>query len=183
MDKPIFPFLDKSELNETMQMAFDKSLARRGEARLISAMGHAPVLFDWYINSFYRQLFYDGSVPIIYKELGRLRLSEVHGCKSCNLGNRVDASTAGLPHEKILNIHDANNLVFDNKDKAVIELADLMSLHAKDQKLNQVLYDTLRLHFEDGQIIELAMILAMLSGMAHFLFSFDMVEKEDSCEF
>ena len=29
---------------------------------------------------------------------------------------------------------------------------------------------------------ELSMIFALLSGMAHFLFAFDMVEKEDSCE-
>jgi alkylhydroperoxidase family enzyme len=182
MDRTIFPFLDKSDLSDKMQAAFERSLNRRGEARLISAMGHAPDLFEWYITSFYEQLFYGGSVPVIYKELGRLRLSEIHGCKSCNLGNRADASTAGIPRDKILFIYDPDNPVFDDVDRAVIELADLMSLHAKGQRLNQGLYDNLRRHFDDGQIIELAMTLAMLSGMAHFLFSFDMVEKEDNCK-
>ena len=181
MDNPIFPFLDKSDLNESMQAAFDRSLDRRGEAKLISAMGHAPDLFDWYMSSFYEQLFYGGNVPVKYKELGRLRLSEVHGCKSCNKGNRVDAEAAGLG-DKILFIDDVNNPIFDEADKSVIRLADLMSLHAKGQKLTPSTYTSLRDNFDDGQIIELSMIFAILSGMAHFFFAFDMVEKEDNCQ-
>ena len=47
MAKPIFPFLDKSDLSDKMQAAFERSLERRGEAKLISAMGHAPDLFEW----------------------------------------------------------------------------------------------------------------------------------------
>lgn len=63
-----------------------------------------------------------------------------------------------------------------------MRLADLMSLHAKGQKLTQSIYEDLRNNFDDGQILELSMIFALLSGMAHFLFAFEMVEKEDSCE-
>ena len=181
MDRTIFPFLDKSDLSDKMQAAFERSLERRGEAKLISAMGHAPDLFEWYMSSFYEQLFYSGNVPIKYKELGRLRLSEVHGCKSCNKGNRVDAHAAGLG-DKISFIDDVNNPVFDEADKSVIRLADLMSLHAKGQKLTQSIYEDLRKNFDDGQILELSMIFALLSGMAHFLFAFEMVEKEDSCK-
>lgn len=181
MDKTIFPFLDKSELSKSMQVAFERSLERRGEARLISAMGHAPDIFDWYINSFYEQLFYGGNVPVKYKELGRLRLSEVHGCKSCNKGNRIDAKDAGLG-DKTLFINDLNNSIFDEAERSVIRLADLMSLHAKGKKLTKSLYEDLRNNFDDGQILELSMIFSFLSGMAHFLFAFDMVEKEDSCE-
>ena len=68
-----FPMKDKSELSEPMQVAYERSLKRRGEAKLISAMGHSPDLFDWYIDDFYKKLFYSGSVPVIYKELVRLR--------------------------------------------------------------------------------------------------------------
>ena len=75
----VFPFKDRSELTEQMQLVYDKSVLRRGEAKLISAMAHAPELFDWYIEEFYNKLFYSNNVPKIYKELGRLRLSQVHG--------------------------------------------------------------------------------------------------------
>ncbi len=96
-------------------------------------------------------------------------------------GNRVDAHAAGLG-DKISFIDDVNNPVFDEADKSVMRLADLMSLHAKGQKLTQSIYEDLRNNFDDGQILELSMIFALLSGMAHFLFAFEMVEKEDSCE-
>ena len=38
-------------------------------------------------------------------------------------------------------------------------------------------------HFDDAQIIELGMVGAFLSGMAKFLFVFDLVEKEADCPF
>ena len=177
-----FPMKDKSELSEPMQVAYERSLKRRGEAKLISAMGHSPDLFDWYIDDFYKKLFYSGSVPVIYKELGRLRLSEVHGCRSCNKGNRLDADTAGLSPAKIASIDNAENPVFDTADKAVIGLADLMSLHAHRGRLSQSLYDALRVHFDDGPILELSLVFSFLSGMAHFMFAFDMVEREESCQ-
>ena len=177
----IFPVKDKYELSESMQRAFDKSLSRRGEAKLISAMGHSPALFDWYMDDFYKKLFYEGSAPVIYKELGRLRLSEVHGCRSCNRGNRLDADSAGLSSVKIAVIGDAEHAVFDAADKAVIELADLMSLHAHRGRLSQPLYDALAVHFDDGQILELGLVFSLLAGMAHFMFAFDMIEREDNC--
>lgn len=177
-----FPLKDKLELSEAMQIAFERSLKRRGEAKLISAMGHSPDLFDWYIDDFYKKLFYSGSAPVIYKELGRLRLSEVHGCRSCNKGNRLDADAAGLSSAKIASVYNADSPVFDAADKAVIQLAYLMSLHAHRGRLSESLYDALRVHFDDGQILELSLVFSFLAGMAHFMFAFDMVEREDSCQ-
>ena len=181
-DSPVFPFKDRSELTKKMQAVYDKSLSRRGEARLIAAMAHAPQLFDWYIEEFYEKLFYSDKVPQIYKELGRLRLSEVHGCRSCNKGNRLDAKNAGLDAQKIAAIADRDNEIFNDAEKAVLNLADLMSLHAKGALLSKSLYEDLLNHFDEGQIIELSMTFSLLAGMAHFLFTFEMVELEDACE-
>lgn len=181
-DSPVFPFKDRSELPKKMQAVYDKSLSRRGEAKLIAAMAHAPKLFDWYIDEFYENLFYSNNVPKIFKELGRLRLSQVHGCRSCNKGNRLDARSAGLDARKIAAIADIENEIFNDAEKAVLRLADLMSLHAKGARLSNSLYEDLLNHFDQGQIIELSMTFSLLAGMAHFLFAFEMVEREDSCE-
>ena len=181
-NSPVFPFKDRSELTEQMQLVYDKSVLRRGEAKLISAMARAPELFDWYIEEFYNKLFYSNNVPKIYKELGRLRLSQVHGCRSCNKGNRLDAKSAGLDARKIAAISDRDNEIFNAAEKAVLQLADLMSLHAKGARLSKTLYEDLLNHFDEGQIIELSMTFSLLAGMAHFLFAFEMVELEDVCE-
>jgi alkylhydroperoxidase family enzyme len=181
MNGQVFPTKEKSELTESMQQIYENSLERRGEAKFIGAMAHSPDLLDWYMDDFYKKLFYGGRVPIVYKELGRLRLSQVHGCRSCNLGNRLDANSAGLPSAKINAIADSDHPVFDTADQAVIKLADLMSLHAHGARLSQKLYDQLITHFSEGQILELSMVFSFLSGMAHFLFAFDMVEREAHC--
>lgn len=181
--KTVFPLLSRDELPLHMQDVWDRSEQRRGEAKFIAGIGHSPKVFDWYAQDFYTKLFYGGDVPAKYKELGRLRLSSVHGCKSCNKGNRLDAKDNGLTDAQISNIDDVENDAFDAADKAVLALADLVSLDGAGAQLDTQLYSDLKAHFSDGQIFELGMALAMLAGMARFLFAFDLVEKEEYCAF
>ena len=58
-----------------------------------------------------------------------------------------------------------------------------MLLTNPDGALSRSLYDDLNKHFSDGEILELGMIMAVLAGMAKFLFAFDLVEKEEYCPF
>lgn len=171
--------MTKNELPGDLQALWDQSVARRGEARFVSGAAHSPSALKWYVESFYGQLFYGGEVPSKYKQLGRLRLSTLHGCASCNRGNRIDAREHGLSEEQIEHIADANHASFDDADRAVLALADLVSMNGNGGRLDKTTYRALSAHFANGQIIELAMTLALLSGMARFLFAFDLVEKED----
>lgn len=176
-----FPILGKSELPPAMQEDWERSLARRGEAAFIGGAGHAPNLYRWYADAFYGGLFHGGEAPVRYKELGRLRLSTVHGCRSCNLGNRLDARGAGLTDEQIRRIDDPQHPCFDAADQAVLALADLVSLQGVGAVLGAELYGALRRSFSDGQIFELGMVFGLLAGMAQFLFAFELVEREDGC--
>ena len=45
------------------------------------------------------------------------------------------------------------------------------------------LHERLQRHFTDAQILELGLIGGILAGVAKFLFTFDLVEKEDYCPF
>lgn len=47
--------------------------------------------------------------------------------------------------------------------------------------LDAELYQRLAPHFSDGEIFELGMTMAVLSGMAKFLFCFDLAKREESC--
>ena len=177
-----FPILSKSELPPAMQGDWERSLARRGEAAFIGGAAHAPDLYRWYADEFYGRLFYGGEAPVRCKELGRLRLSNVHGCRSCNLGNRLDARDAGLTDEQIRRIDNPRHPCFDAADQAVLALADLVSLKGLGATLGAELYGALRRNFSDGQIFELGMVFGLLTGMAQFLFAFDLVEREDYCD-
>ena len=164
----VFPLLDKDALPGDLQSAWQRSMQRRGEARFVAAAAQAPELYRWYSEAFYGGLFHGGQAPAYYKEMGRLRLSTVHGCRSCNLGNRVDAAEAGLSEEQVQNIQDARHPCFDGADRAVLALADLVSLDGAGATLSQDLYAQLRTSFTDGQIFELGMVFALLAGHGAF---------------
>jgi len=168
---------------DNLRAAWRKSMELRGDAAFFEVFGNNPGLYDWYTESFYKEVFHGGTVPQRIKELARLRLSTIHGCRFCNQGNRVDALGAGLTGAEIDALSDYENASFSDAEKAVLRLADQMLLTNPDGALSQSLYDDLRKHFTDGELLELGLVMAVLSGMAKLLFAFDLVEKEDYCVF
>ncbi len=71
--------------------------------------------------------------------------------------------------------------VFNNKERAVLRLASEVVFSNMSGTLNKDLYGDLSQYFDDGQIFELGMVGGFLTGMAKFLFTFDLVEKEANC--
>ena len=169
-------------LPQQMREAWQRSRALRGDATFIEAAGVAPELFDWY-RDFYEQVFYRGRVPVLIKELVRLRLSTVHGCAYCNKGNRHDARAAGLTEAQIQAIADHESGPFTEAQRAALAFADQMVLANPEGHLDPELHGRLRQHFDDAEIFELGMTMAVLTGMAKFLFVCDLVEREPWCEF
>jgi alkylhydroperoxidase family enzyme len=161
MPQPQVPPLQRDELPEAMRESHDRAQRIRGDATFVGVMGHAPDVFDWYAD-FYRRVFHGGAVPVRIKELIRFRLSTLHGCAFCNRGNRLDALAA---------------------ERAALRLAGEMSLGKPGGTLGPELYADLRRHFDDRQIVELGVTMAVLTGMAKFLFTYDLVEREDYCEY
>jgi len=180
--EPQLPRVAREALPAPMQGAYDRALAIRGDATFIEVAGHAPELFDWYAE-FYQRVFYGGRVPVRIKELVRLRLSTVHGCAFCNKGNRLDAMKAGLSEAQVRAIDDPRAELWAPDERAALKIAGAMALTNAGGRLDAALYREARAHFDDAQLFELGMTMAVLTGMAKFLFTYDLVEKEDYCEF
>ena len=181
--KPLLTRMPPDSLPDSLHAAWQASMALRGDGTFFEVFGNNPALYDWYTEQFYGEVFNGGTVPRRIKELVRLRLSTIHGCRFCNQGNRQDALAAGLTEAEIDGLADYENATFSAAEKAVLRLADQMLLTNPDGVLSKTLYDDLKHHFSDGELLELGMIMAVLSGMAKFLFAFDLVEKEDYCVF
>ncbi|MEZ5459183.1 MAG: carboxymuconolactone decarboxylase family protein [Steroidobacteraceae bacterium] len=165
-----------------MRAAHERAMAARGDATFIDVAANAPHMFDWYAR-FYAEVFYGGRVPVRLKELVRLRLSTLHGCAFCNKGNRLDAARAGISEAQLRAIDDPTSAVWSEEERAVLDIAARMSLLQPGASLDAPLYGNLRRFLDDGQIFELGMTMAVLTGMAKFLFTFDLVEREEYCEF
>jgi AhpD family alkylhydroperoxidase len=153
----------------------------RGEATLIEVLANAPELLGWYYDGFYAEVFFKGRVERRVKELLRLKLSTLHGCAFCNKGNTKSALEAGVSEAQIAAISEMDADVFDARDRAVLRMAAEMALPNMAGDVSPALAAELRRFFDAAQMVELAMVAAVLTGMAKMLFVFDLVSREATC--
>jgi len=183
--KPNTPFkrVPRDQLPPHMQGSWDKAMKLHGDTTYIEVAGNNPTMHDWYINDFYQKVFYSGRIDKVIVELVRLRLANVHGCAFCNRADTQAALEAGISQQQIEQLADYENGPFSGREKAALALADVMVLTNPRGSVSAELYQRCKRHFSDGELYELGMIMAVLCGMAKFIFAFDLVEKEDYCPF
>jgi alkylhydroperoxidase family enzyme len=119
------------------------------------------------------------------KELVRLRLGRTHGSGLCNKWNTNDALEAGFTWEAVDAVpawpEPVDPSHFTDAELAVIRYADQMALQNMDGALSPELYADLRRHFDDGELFELGVTMAVLTGMFKFLFIGDLTPKMAHC--
>lgn len=180
---PFLKCIAAADLPANMRAAWNKSIELRGDATFFEVFGNNPSLYQWYVDRFYKELFYAKGIDQQLKELLRFRLSTLHGCKFCNQGNRLEALNAGLSEAQIDHIENYEEGPFSAKEKVVLRLADQVTLTNENGSLTKTLYEELSKFYTDGTILELGMIMGILTGIAKFLFVFDLVAKEENCPF
>ncbi|MFP6705201.1 MAG: carboxymuconolactone decarboxylase family protein [Alphaproteobacteria bacterium] len=181
MPDPHLKKIPRAELGDDLATLWDVAMRDRNEATLIEVAGNAPEVMDWYYNSFYAQMFHGGRVEVRIKQLARMKLSTMHGCEFCNRGNSKGALADGVSQEQLDALFDPDSALFDDRERAVLRLCEELTLANMDGYMDRHLYDALSEHFDDGEIFELGVCLAVLVGVAKFLFVFDLVSREDNC--
>ena len=173
----------RDEMSPSLQAAHDASMTMHGDATFVEVLANTPVMLEWYRKDFYERVFYSGRLPRRMVELVRLRLANVHGCALCNRTDRAAAAQAGITEAEMEALADHANGPFSPAEKAALALADVMVLTNPKGAVTHELYAELKQHLSDAEMVELGMIMAMLCGMAKFIFAYDLVEKEDYCPF
>lgn len=181
MPNPLLRVVERDQMPEAAAARWDEDMRVRGEATFIGVAANAPELLSWYYDSFYAKVFYGGRIPVRLKELLRIKLSTEHGCGFCNRGNERKALAAGIRQEQIDALQDIDSPVFSAEERAVLRLADQIKLPNMQGTLDRALYAALREHFDDAEIFELGLTAGILTGMAKFLFVYDLVSKEENC--
>ena len=185
MPETLLQRVPPEQLHAELRPVWDLATARSGDATAIEAWGTHPAMLDWYFNGFYQNVFYNADarmlVDVRSKELLRIKLSKQHGCVFCNRWNSVDCLSAGITQTQIDNVLSPTPEHFDEKDLAVIELADQRMLQNMNGQLSPDLHARLRKYYSDAQIVELGFVAAVLTGMAKYIFVFDLVDREETC--
>ena len=135
------------------------------EAMLHKCAEFFGVSLDFVMGRFYGDIFFAGKVDERYKQLARLRLSQIHGCRTCNKQNVPGAMSAGFTDAQIAAMDTPNGDLFTDAELAVLEFAEQMALTNHDGKVDETLYRRLSTHFSDAEICELGTVMAVIAGM------------------
>jgi alkylhydroperoxidase family enzyme len=185
MPNTVMPRVPLAAMSPSIAAAFHRCVEKTGDGTIIEVMAHQPDIMRWYFEEFYGGIFYNRlpgmRVDVRSKELLRIKLSKQHGCQLCNRSNTLDALAAGITQEMIDAIHTPDAPVWSEKDRAVIALAEEMTLQNMDGHLSADLHARLRAHYDDGQIVELGFVAAILTGIAKWIFTYDIVDREETC--
>lgn len=189
MSRGVIPLVPVESIPAEYQMTADLMSRLVGDATVIQVFAHSPPTMDFYFQTFYRQMFYNErpglQVDQHFKQVMRLRISKRHGCALCNRANEEEVLALGLSQDQIdaMFEDEPSPGLFDEAEAAVIAFTDEMVLTNQEGRLDQPLYDQLRSSFNDAQIVEMAMVAAVLIGAAKLTFVLDIVPREAACEF
>ncbi len=102
-----------------------------------------------------------------YKALAELRAATATGCAYCiDLGSQI-ARRWGLNNDELLALPDyASSPLFDEIDRLVLDYATGMS--RTPVAVSDELFDQLRRHFDDAQLVELTHVIALENMRGRF---------------
>ena len=183
MADTLFTRTPRDKLPEQYHLAWDTMNRLTEEPTFVEVFASNPSMLDFVMNDFYTRVFFGGRVDQRYKQLARLKLSLLHGCRTCNRQNVPGALEAGVSQAQIDAMRDYENGPFTAAEKAVIAYADEVALTNLDGRMTPELYARLRGHFSEADILELGVAMAVVSGMAKLSFVLNLVEKEPYCPF
>lgn len=183
MSETLFTRIPRERIEPKWQPAWDMLDGLTGSATFVEVFAQAPELLEFVMERFYMKLFFGGRVPERYKQLARLQLSLLHGCRTCNRQNVPGALGAGFTQAQIDALAAGDDAPFSAAERAVIGYARQIALTSMDGHLTPQLYGQLRAHFDEPQILELGTVMAVIAGMAKLSFVLDLVEKESYCPF
>lgn len=183
MTDTLFTRTGRDQMAPPWQPAWDMLNKLTGDATFVEVFAQAPDLLTFVMQEFYAKVFFGGTVEQRYKQLARLQLSLIHGCRTCNKQNVPGAIEAGFTQAQVDALSGGNTEPFTPAERAVIEYAQQIALSNMDGRMTPALFARLRAHFSEAQILELGTAMAVISGMAKLSFVLGLVERESYCPF
>ena len=183
MTDTLFTRTHRDRMSPQWQPAHDALKSLTGDATFVEVFAQAPEMLEFVMQQFYAKVFFGGAVEQRYKQLARLKLSLIHGCRTCNKQNVPGALEAGFTAAQIEALQEGRQEAFTPAERAVIDYAAEIALSNIEGRMTPALFERLRSHFSEAQILELGTAMAVISGMAKLSFVLDLVERESYCPF
>jgi uncharacterized peroxidase-related enzyme len=164
---PVVNPLTKEQAAPELQDTFEKLAGRAGKVpNIFAAMAHRPEVLKAFLP-LYKAVVNEGTVEARYKELAYLRASMANGCEYCTRAHMASSKGAGVTAEQIAALpFYTRSPLFDEKEKATILYADRVTRGACG--LRQPAMESLLKYFDEGQIVELTLVICMANFTNRF---------------
>lgn len=169
------PMLDPSEFDDELAELMDAGSKTPFEVGVVRVYAHRPELAKAYVR-FLRELRRPGVLSRRLVELVRLRVAFHNQCRSCMAVRYSDGVEAGVTEDLVCELaepEEAPNLTA--AERAALRFADLLATnhHAIDDEEMAAL----RAHFDEEEIVELGMNIAVFVGFGRLSMAWDMVDE------
>ena len=179
---PRIRYIKEDEQSDEAKELIAQSESRGApDPRVVSIMvRNSKVGVAWV--KYWNSLLYDGLLPHTLKELCRIKISVAHRCGYCSTVRAKVAQSEGLAEDKVAELHNfETSEKFTDREKAAIRYATLFKTGDDGVDSDQV-YDDLRVHFSEEEIIELGLFCAETDGAGKFVRSLQVLSWEEACD-
>lgn len=132
------------------------------------AFADHPELMERYLNFYYPFHSNDGvgaKLEPRLKELVRLRIATLNGCKACKAARLVPENVS--EHEAAIGVDQPEEEPFTARERAAIEFAEAMAVSHHD--IDDEVIRSLKDHFSDAELLELMMMAGQYIGFGRML--------------
>jgi alkylhydroperoxidase family enzyme len=136
----------------------------RPESQAIRA--HVPAVF-WSFADTWRTVFHNGVLEHTVKELCRVYVSRSVKCEYCGNQRSVKSKAAGLVEDDYRDLIEFEKSTrFDERQKAALAYTEAITW---DLEADDALWERLRRHFTEPEIVELGYFVAITMGQQRWL--------------
>ena len=155
-----------------------KSINLTGDAFFLKVFGSNTKVAEVYYEEFYKKILYKGAVDIRIKEIIRLRLAGISGCKYCISVDENSATKNGVSEVDIFKAKNNKIDEFDDSLKNILKLVNHISLSKASERAEKEIIEQALTDFSQEQFVEILFVTAILAGMGNMLGSADLVETD-----
>lgn len=168
--------VDLDSLPQSLVDVLEKRRRATGEPTWQKVMGHRPRQLG-HILDLMGSFAKDSLLPKRLRELIVVAVSKANECSHCVGRHSTRLHDAGLPHPVIDAILEPDCPGLTDEERAVRDY--VVALTADPNRVRDVVFDGLRAHFDEAQIVEIT-LLATLAGFFNAFNNVMQVELDES---
>ena len=155
-----------AELSGKAREVYDRSGTYGSFSSLVGVMANRPPVLE-HTFGLLMDLKAEGVLPARYLELALVAVSKINECTFCVSNHTPRLNASGISHAAAENILDYEQVAeFDEVDRLVIEYA--VNVTTDFNRVRDSIFDRLRVHFDDPQIVELTWRIALCGAFNRF---------------